>query len=76
MKQGRSYFRLLQKEEQEAQEEQRRELQKREELRRTKLQPPTLSDPDEDSDTQRCWHGEIIQLYFYKYDAYMQGEYV
>ncbi|KAF4112741.1 hypothetical protein G5714_005286 [Onychostoma macrolepis] len=53
VKQGRSYFRLLQKEEQEAQEEQRRERQRREELRRTKLRPPTRSDSDEDSDTER-----------------------
>ncbi|XP_052452633.1 coiled-coil domain-containing protein 60-like [Carassius gibelio] len=53
VKQGRSYFHLLQKEEQEAQEEQRRERQRREELRRTKLRPPNLSDSDEDSDTER-----------------------
>ncbi|XP_050965797.1 coiled-coil domain-containing protein 60 isoform X2 [Labeo rohita] len=53
VKQGRSYFHLLQKEEQEAQEEQQRERQRREELRRTKLRPPTLSDSDDDSDTER-----------------------
>ncbi|XP_073696202.1 coiled-coil domain-containing protein 60-like [Garra rufa] len=53
VKQGRSYFHLLQKEEQEAQDKQRRERQRREQLRRTKLRPPTLSDSDEDSDTER-----------------------
>ncbi|KAK2911035.1 hypothetical protein Q8A67_003168 [Cirrhinus molitorella] len=55
VKQGHSYFHLLQKEEQEVQEEQRRERQRREELRRTKLRHPSLSDSDEDSDTESCF---------------------
>ncbi|XP_051974030.1 coiled-coil domain-containing protein 60-like [Xyrauchen texanus] len=53
VKQGRDYFHLLQKEEQEAQEKQRIERERREELRHTELRPPTVSDSDEDSDTKR-----------------------
>ncbi|XP_043095506.1 coiled-coil domain-containing protein 60-like isoform X2 [Puntigrus tetrazona] len=50
VKQGRSYFHLLQEE---AQEEQRRERRRREEVRRGRLRPPALSDSDEDSDAER-----------------------
>ncbi|XP_057205792.1 coiled-coil domain-containing protein 60-like [Triplophysa rosa] len=54
VKQGRSYFHLLQKEEQEAQEERATERRRKKELRLAELRPPAVSsDSDEDNDIER-----------------------
>ncbi|XP_049907815.1 coiled-coil domain-containing protein 60-like isoform X3 [Epinephelus moara] len=51
IKQGQSYFHLLQKEEQEEREEEERQRMRREELLRTEPRPPSFSS-DSDSDSE------------------------
>lgn len=61
VKQGHSYFHLLQKEEQEEQEERAKERRRREESRLAELRPPAVClDSDDDSDIERCFHKHMF----------------